>query len=423
MRIEFQPGKLVGTIQPPRSKSYMQRCCAAALLHRGTTIIHFPAHSEDDEAALQLIQDLGAVVIARDERQLVIYSSGIPQANSLLHCGESGLSARLFAPIIALSNQTIHFHAKGSLLHRPMDELIVCMQQLGVSVESQQGKFPLVIKGPIKPTALTVSGAVSSQFITGLLFALSSAATEPIVLTVTDLKSRPYVDMTLSVLAQFGKPVQELDGGKYLIQPKMFQTKESIEVTIPCDWSSAANWFVGAAINGSIQLNGMLEGTAQADEKILTVLQSWQCVDWQEQLCMVHKATTRLAFEVDLTNAPDLFPILTILAATAQGTSKLTGLHRLLHKESNRKDSIIDMLERLGVSCHVDGDSLVVTGVIYFRSSSFPDYKDHRMVMAVAIASVNAEGVLTVEGAEAVRKSYPDFFNDLSSLGLVFQIQ
>lgn len=423
MRIEFYPGKLVGTIQPPRSKSYMQRCCAAALLQNGKTIIHHPAHSEDDEAALQLIQDLGASVIFRDEQQLVIQSVGMPQAKSSLYCGESGLSARLFAPIIALCDQVIHFNAKGSLLQRPMDELIACLHQLGVRVESYQGKFPLKIQGPIQPQSLSVSGAVSSQFITGLMFALSAVVQEPIILTVTDLKSRPYVAMTLSVLAQFGKPLQALDGGKYLIHPKIFQAKETIEVTIPCDWSSAANWLVGAAINGSIQLNGMLEGTDQADEKILTVLQSWKCVDWQEQLCVVNKAITRPAFEVDLTHAPDLFPILSILASTAQGTSKLTGLHRLLHKESNRKDSVIDMLERLGVSCHVDGDSLIVAGVKCFRSASFPDYKDHRMVMAVAIASLYADGALTVEGAEAVRKSYPDFFNDLSSLGLKYQIQ
>lgn len=423
MNVDFQPGELKGTIQPPRSKSYMQRCCAAALLHRGTTIIHFPAHSEDDEAALQLIQDLGAVVVARDERQLVIHSSGIPQANSLLHCGESGLSARLFAPIIALCNQTIHFHAKGSLLHRPMDELITSLQQLGVSVESRQGKFPLVIQGPIKPTALTVSGAVSSQFITGLLFALSSAATEPIVLAVTDLKSRPYVDMTLSVLAQFGKPVQELGQGQYLIDAKLFQTKETIEFTIPCDWSSAANWLVGAAINGSIVLNGMQIGTHQADEKILSVLHTWQCMDWHQQQCVVKKASKRLPFELDLTHAPDLFPILAILAATAQGTSKLVGLHRLLYKESNRKASILDMLDKLGVVHHVDDDCLVIDGANCFRAATFPAYKDHRMVMAVAIASLYAEGILSINGADAVRKSYPDFFTDLSSLGLVFQIQ
>ena len=227
MKVTIQPSKLSGTIQANASKSSMQRACAAALLTKGETILHNPGHSNDDKAAIGIIKALGAWVETEDG-ELKVKSGGVNPISDSINCGESGLSIRMFTPLVALSEKEITINGEGSLVTRPMDFFDEILPQLGVRIKSNDGKLPMVIQGPLQPKNIEVDGSLSSQFLTGLLMAYAaSSSTSPsnslskgegeqhsdylktYSIKVQDLKSKPYIDLTLDVMKQFGLRVPE----------------------------------------------------------------------------------------------------------------------------------------------------------------------------------------------------------------------
>jgi 3-phosphoshikimate 1-carboxyvinyltransferase len=202
MRAIINPSTLTGSIDASRSKSDMQRACAASLLHLGTTFIHEPGNSNDDIAALDVIQKLGASIKVRGN-EIEIKSNGVQPVNDEINCGESGLGIRMFTPIAALCNRTLEMNGSGSLLKRPMDFFDQIFPLLGISISSNEGKLPIQVTGPLKPASIDVDGSLSSQFLTGLLMAYSASKAQNVVINVRNLKSKPYIDMTLKVLKSF----------------------------------------------------------------------------------------------------------------------------------------------------------------------------------------------------------------------------
>lgn len=418
MQATIKPGFLEGGISVPASKSMMQRSCAGALLHCGRTIIHNPGQSEDDLAALSIIQQLGARLVEQSAHRIVIESSGVIAGATAIDCGESGLSARLFTPIACLSRQHILIEGHGSLLRRPMQAFHDVLPQLGVVMNNFNGHLPFAVRGPLSPGNIVVDGSLSSQFLSGLLFAYCAAATEPVVITVHNLKSKPYIDLTLQVLAAFGWVVTHDRYERFFVDPASFHAKSDVEIDIEGDWSSAAYWLVGAALNGAVSLRHLAPSSFQADMKIMELLKQAGCEVAIEANAISVKQTTLSAFEADLTDAPDLFPIVAILAARSHGTSVLRGVHRLRHKESDRQHSTVEMLQRFGVRCRVDQDALLIDGSTKLNAATINGYHDHRIVMAAAISALGAEGNTIITSAEAVAKSYPNFFEHLASLGI-----
>jgi 3-phosphoshikimate 1-carboxyvinyltransferase len=207
MVIRIQPTDIKGTIHAPAGKSSMQRACAAALLHKGITNIFNPGKSNDDLAAIDVIQKLGAKVITTQNGSLTIESNGIQPEQNEIKCGESGLGIRMFTPIAALSEQYLTISGSGSLVTRPMNFFDEIFPQLGIKIESASGKLPLKIQGPLVPRDIEVDGSLSSQFLTGLLMAFSSAVKDPVTIKVNNLKSKPYIDLTLQVMKDFGMNV------------------------------------------------------------------------------------------------------------------------------------------------------------------------------------------------------------------------
>ena len=203
MKVTIQPSKLNGTIQAPASKSSMQRACAAALLTQGKTIIRNPGHSNDDKAALDIIKRLGAQW-EQAEEEIIVNSEGIKPVASEIDCGESGLSIRMFTPLVALSKKDIVIKGSGSLVTRPMDFFDEILPQLDVKIKSNNGKLPLEIHGPLRPGNIEVDGSLSSQFLTGLLMGYAAADATDVSIKVNNLKSKPYIDLTLDVMKQFG---------------------------------------------------------------------------------------------------------------------------------------------------------------------------------------------------------------------------
>ncbi|MCB9045452.1 MAG: 3-phosphoshikimate 1-carboxyvinyltransferase [Chitinophagales bacterium] len=401
MQAIIKPGNIQGTVQLPASKSMMQRVCACALLHIGKTIITNPGNSKDDKAAISIIQKLGATVDCTDEHTIEINSSGVHSQSATIDCTESGLSARLFIPVAALSSKGIAITGSGSLLQRPMTEYIKLLPELGVSVIAAGEYLPMSVEGPLTPKNITLDGSMSSQFLSGLLIAFAFSATEPVNIHVNNLVSKPYVDMTLQVLQKFGKFVQHYNYESFSIIPAP-DNNRNIHVTIEADWSAAANFIVARAIAGAdINIPGLNYQSTQADKAIGQIV-----------------TDTNDAFDFDATDCPDLFPVLSVYAACCHGESSITGLHRLLHKESNRIETIMTMLDSLGITYLVEDDTLTIQGNQSFNGCTVNGYNDHRIVMAAAVAAITAKGPLTILGAEAVNKSYPDFFHTLSSIGV-----
>jgi 3-phosphoshikimate 1-carboxyvinyltransferase len=209
MLATIRPSALSGRIQAPASKSSMQRACAAALLRIGETIIRHPGHSNDDKAALRVIRDLGAEVMMLEDGSIRVMSEGVKATEGLeVNCGESGLGLRMFAPIIGLSGETIRVSGEGSLLNRPMDFFDEVFPRLGIKVVSNKGRLPLEITGPLHPQDIEIDGSLSSQFLTGLLFAFYAAEAKDVTIRVRQLKSKPYIDLTLQVMRHFGWHVE-----------------------------------------------------------------------------------------------------------------------------------------------------------------------------------------------------------------------
>jgi len=429
MRATVYPNTLKGEQVAPASKSSMQRACAAALLHHGTTTILNPGHSNDDLAAIDVIQKLGAIVTTEDAlnintASIMVYSDGVMPIGTSMNCGESGLGIRMFTPIAALSDQTITIEGKGSLLKRPMHFFDTIFPNLGIQIQSQSGYLPIKIKGPLKPANIEVDGSLSSQFLTGLLMAYAASDATDAVIHVQDLKSKPYIDLTLSVLNAFGWKVQHHDYKRFefLAHPPL---AKHINYTVEGDWSGAAFLLVAGAIAGPISVTGLQLNSTQADKAVMQALKAaGASIDIQEHSIFIGPAKDNNgmlsqlnAFEFDATDCPDLFPPLVALAALCDGVTVLHGVSRLAHKESDRGLTLQTEFGKLGIRIDLNQDRMLVHGGTGIHGAEVFSQHDHRIAMACGVAALCADGPITITDAEAVNKSYTDFFKHLQHLG------
>ncbi len=414
------PTIINGIIAAPASKSSMQRACAAALLHNGKTIIYNAGISNDDKAALSIIAKLGAIINFK-ENFLEIISKGIIgnniANNEIINCGESGLSIRMFTPIAALSTSFITILGSGSLQNRPMNFFDEIFPQLGIFIKSKNGKLPLEIKGSLVPKDINVDGSLSSQFLTGLLFALGQSVTDQCTITVDNLKSKPYIDLTLHIMKHFGFNIVHQNYERFIIYKKNNTENNEIVYNVEGDWSSASFLLVAGAIAGEVSVKGLDISSTQADKAILQVLQlSNAYVSISEEEITVRKNKLK-PFVFDATDCPDLFPPMVALAAYCEGKSVLYGIHRLAAKESDRAKTLQDVFGKMGIQITLqENDCMIIEGGI-INTATVSSHHDHRIAMAAAIAALGAQGDITITDADAIDKSYPGFYEDLKQLG------
>ena len=418
MIAKVYPSGLKGEVLSPRSKSSMQRACAAALLHRGVTEILHPGKSNDDMAARDVITRLGARITDQGN-MLKIESEGVHPLSPEVHCGESGLGIRMFTPIAALSDRPIQVTGSGSLVTRPMDFFDEIFPQLGIRIGSNGGRLPLNIQGPLQPRDITVDGSLSSQFLTGLLMAFSSAGAEDVTITVRGLKSRPYIDLTLAVMRSFGMNVPEVTSDdRFVFGKRTEPVTGNIRYAVEGDWSGAAFLIVAGALAGDISITGLQSDSVQGDRAVLDALASaggtFAFVDGVLEV----KRSELSAFEFDATECPDLLPPLAAMAALAKGVNVSKGGSRLARKESDRGLTLQEEFGKMGVSIRLEGDLMYIEGGGPIHGAQVHSRHDHRIAMALAVAGLRAgSGVTEIEDAEAIRKSYPDFFEDIRLLG------
>jgi 3-phosphoshikimate 1-carboxyvinyltransferase len=394
----------------------MQRACAAALLSKSETTVLNPGHSNDDKAAIEIIKALGAQVTEHADK-MIVNSAGVRPVADLINCGESGLSIRMFTPIIALSDKQITITGEGSLGSRPLNFFDEILPQLGVEIKSNEGKLPLVIKGPLRPADIEVDGSLSSQFLTGLLMAYAAAGAEGVTIKVKNLKSKPYIDLTLEVMKQFGiGNIENRNYEEFIFHP-VTEKHGAHTYVVEGDWSGGAFLLVAGAIAGPVTVRGLDFTSAQADKAVADALMAANAgIAMDAKGIQLHPVEMD-AFYFDATDCPDLFPPLVALAAYCNGKTTIKGVSRLEHKESNRAITLQDEFDKMGVTIDLDGDLMIIHGGRPVKGADVHSHHDHRIAMACAVAGLKATSEMVIDEAQAVNKSYPDFYEDLKKLG------
>lgn len=428
-----------GPFRMPASKSFAQRAIIAAALADGTSRLHAYSPCGDSEAALSAARALGAEVCQEGSDIIIRGMAGAPFAGDSLHVGESGFLTRLLIPLAArLAKGPVTFSGEKTLLNRPLAGARELMAPFRVALSGEQ--VPLTVSGRLTPGEAEISGRHGSQLVSGLLAALPLCKEDSTVRLETP-KSIPYIFITLDVLKQFGIRIDnEMEGDEEFVETRDWDLCEAMtfrirggqrykpaELDIEADWSAAANLLVAGAIFGHVAITGLDTKSLQADLSIMDILVEAGASLSQDEEGVIHvrKAPLR-AFEIDASHCPDLFPILAVLAAFCQGTSKIGGVGRLAGKESDRASAITDMLTQMGVKASIKGDRLIVEGHSLaqrrlggrlLRSGNYTSRHDHRMVMALKVAELGADGPILIDDTACVAKSFPTFqeiFDQLS---------
>lgn len=405
------PSNINGTLKAPASKSMTQRAIAAALLAAGETTIINPSYCDDSLAAMSIAEGLGARV--KPGKGEMSITGGEELRVSKLNCGESGLAIRMFSPVAALYPREIHITGAGSLKNRPMNMIEEALQQLGVECTTNSGFLPLTIKGPLKGGKCEIDGSISSQLLTGLLMALPAADQDSTII-VNSLNSKPYIDMTIQVLEKFGIKITNDNYKRFLIGGN--QKYKAARFVVESDWSGGAFLLVAGAIAGDITVEGLRSDSRQSDKSILTALdRAGAKMSISDNSVAIMRSDLE-AFEFDSTESPDLFPPLVALASYCNGVTGIKGARRLIHKESNRADALVEEFGKLGIKVEVSNDYMIVTGG-KVNGGKVNSHEDHRIAMALAAAALGATGKVAVRDSHCIGKSYPEFFDDLRKAG------
>lgn len=412
MNITISPSEINGTIEAPSSKSLTQRAIAAGLLAGGTTVIRNPTYCNDSLAAMAMAGELGASVQGEPDRIIIEAGRRVGRPVTL-NCTESGLALRMFAPVAALITDGVTLTGKGSLMRRPVTMIGQALSQLGVTVETTEGMLPVKLSGRLRAGRAFIDGSAGSQLLTGLLMALPLADGES-RLDVANLASKPYIGLTLMLLEEFGVKIEN-DSFRTFIIPGN-QSYRAHEYTVEGDWSGAAFLLVAGATAGRVTVDGLNPHSMQADRAILEALDNAGAALVTGPCGITSSLSGLQSFTFDATDSPDLFPPLAALAACCEGTSRIRGVARLRHKESDRAEAISGVLEAMKISVQISGDEMLITGG-RVQGAVVSSHNDHRIAMMAAVMAVGATGPVTVTGAEAVAKSYPGFYDGIASLG------
>ena len=403
----FNSSSYHNDVKIPSSKSYLQRAIAIASLISDTTVIKGYYPSDDVVAAITIAKEMGASIVINGE---ILSIRGPASFNKSIEVstGESGLSTRMFAPILASKYTNVILKGKGSIMNRSQEMIIDGLNKAGLNVQSNKGFLPLEIEGEMNASSLIIDGAISSQFLTGLLIAFSSTGKYGEIM-VTNLVSRPYIDMTIDVLSSFGIEVINENYEKFTIAES--QKLKAIEYIIEGDWSAASFHAVSGAIGGNVRMSNLRMPSFQSDESILKVLELCGAkIEVNDEAIIINKGKLN-AFEFDAAQCPDLFPPLLILALACEGTSVIKGIHRLLHKESNRAEVLQTEFSKLGAEIKIEEDTMIIKGGS-LNSGVIDSNNDHRIAMAAAISSLICDGLVEIINPDVINKSYPTFYID-----------
>lgn len=416
-------GKLKGEVCAPPSKAYSQRMLIAAALSNGISKISNPLFSEDTVATSRAVSALGAKVMTSEGCWTVEGVKQLKGAKKTINCGESGATLRFMIPVAALAPTPSVFVVGYGLAKRPLEPLLDSLKKLGsqVQVQKVRGRTTIHVEGGgILGGRTSMPGNVSSQFVSGIMFACPLAKADTQLTLTSQLESKSYVLMTENVLARHGVKV-DISEDFSRIKIPAGQTYQPINSVVPGDFSSAAFILSAAAITESkVAVKNLDYGSIQGDKSIVHILKLMG-VDGkvcENQIEIDGKGGLLNAVDMDARDIPDLVPIFATIACYVRGISRIHDAGRLRLKESDRLTSLYIELSKMGADISMDASSLTIKGPCKLHGATIDPHNDHRIAMACAVAALHAEGETVIQNAECVRKSYPKFFTDLRSLGV-----
>ncbi len=417
MRAEFSPSLLQGTVAAIPSKSMSHRLLICAALAKGRSVIRNLAFSQDIRATIASLKALGAKIDCTGSTAVVDGITTSPD-HAVLPCHESGSTLRFLIPIAAALGVTAEFHGAGKLPSRPITPYVEQLPCHGIRLD-YHGTMPFSISGGLTGGDFVIDGGISSQFLSGLLFALPLLLQESRIKIKGWLESRPYVAMTLAALEQYGITVTETADG-YLIPGGQAYTP--CDATVEGDYSQAAFFLTAGAIGAPVTVTGLNPDSTQGDRAILSILKECGAKVTAEDHAVTVSPAPLSAFTVSVRDIPDLVPILTVLAAFCSGVSHITDAARLRIKESDRLAAMTECMSALGGKVTASPDALSITGVPALLGGKTDSWNDHRIAMSAAIAATRCKETVVLTGAESVEKSYPDFYRDYKALGGVVNV-
>lgn len=393
MNLCIQNSKLQGTVHVPSSKSFAHRQLTAAALSDKPTKLIVNTFSEDILATMDCIRSMGASLVQNEGTIFIKPASSVPGKASF-SCRESGSTLRFMLPVAAVLGMDATFTGTGRLPERPIAVLTEALRQHGINAD--RDFLPLHLSGTLSGGLFEIAGNISSQYITGLLLALPLCNEDSHIVFTTPVESAAYLEITLQVLAQFGIIIEKEENGYFIPGNQSYRTPGEIQTE--GDWSSAVFWHCANQMGAHIQIDGLNTASCQGD-------------------CIILEQLNQLGGEIDVSQTPDSLPALAVAACMHHGITHFTGAGRLRIKESDRLSAITAMLRALGQTVTEEQEGLIIHGGTPFTGGTVDGCNDHRIVMASAIAACFAQVPVTILGTEAVRKSYPRFFDDLISLG------
>lgn len=412
MNVTVSGNRLAGTVNAIASKSAVHRLAVCAAYSNAPTVIENVTLSQDIEATIRCLQHTAEIKF--ENSRLLITPREKPQKNPYLDCGESGSTLRFLLPVIAATGGG-SFVGHGRLANRPLSPLYELLLENGCQL-SKAGEFPLTVSGTLQGDVFEIDGGVSSQFISGLLLAAPLLKRTVRIVVTGKIESAPYIQLTVDALRCFGVTVEEHQN-TFLVKGEYTSPGT---VTAEGDWSNAAFWLVGAAVSHSkdFSVTGLKHDSLQGDRKILSLLQQAGFTVREQNGAITIGGNGSKPLCIDAADIPDLVPVAAVLAAALQGKTNIVNAHRLAYKESDRLQSVYQMITALGGKATVTDDSLTIEGTGRLCGGTVDACSDHRIAMSAAVAALICENQVTILGAESADKSYPQFFKEFEQKGM-----
>ena len=423
MKIKIKPSILNGKIEIPPSKSYSHRAVIAAALAEGgkKSKIDNLKFSVDITTTTDIMENWGAKIKRFESALEIIGNDGkVVPKDKYVQCNESGSTIRFLIPIGITDENELIFDGKGKLVDRPLDSYYRIFDKQRIFYKSENGKLPLTVNGKLKAGNFEIDGNISSQFITGLLYALPLLDGDSKLTINKNLESKGYIDLTLEILKLAGIEIMNNDYKSFDIRGN--QIYKPFDYTVEGDYSQVAFWIVAGIIsanrNNEVKCLHVNKNSLQGDREIIEIVQRMRAnLEIFDDYVLVRPSKTQGTI-IDISQCPDIGPILTVLGALSEGETRIINGERLRIKESDRITSIKTELNKLGANVAEEGDSLIIQGVEGFTGGvTVNAWNDHRIAMSLAIASTRCEKEIILEEAESVRKSYPHFWDDFVKMG------
>ncbi|WIV11302.1 3-phosphoshikimate 1-carboxyvinyltransferase [Proteiniborus sp. MB09-C3] len=420
--IKITPSPLKGSINIPPSKSLSHRAIICAALAKGTSHIENIIFSEDILATLEGMKAFGMKVVDIDtnketnRNRITIEGKGyIEKLKEIIDCSESGSTLRFLIPIACLLGEKIIFTGKGKLVERPLTSYYKIFDDQGIKYSNDNGRLPLSIEGTLKPKRFELEGNISSQFITGLMFVLPLLSGNSTIEITTRLESKGYIDLTLDMLHRFSINIQNDNYSRFYVPGN--QNYAPSDYKVEGDFSQAAFWMAAGTLNGDIAINNLNQNSLQGDKEILNIAAAMgaNIIYTDEHIRAIDSQIKGIV--IDASQCPDLVPILAVLGALSKGKTKIVNAQRVRIKESDRLKAIASELNKIGADIVETEDGLNINGVDTLNGGVVDSWNDHRIAMALAVASTKCREPLIIKNSNAVNKSYPEFWQDFVRLG------